>query len=147
MAIKAGQQILGTYGKVWWDGVEVFEVESFQASIKAEREDVLMPDTLSVDSRIKALKGEGKLKIKKVFSRGLSKLLNAWKNGEDPRSQLIGRLKDPQTKNKQSERVVIDNVWFNELTLMDFELGKKLETEFPFGFTPDDVSFPDLIEE
>jgi len=28
---------------------------------------------------------------------------------------------------------------------MQFEQGQKLEREYPFGFTPSDVTFPDLI--
>lgn len=137
--------INGTFGQVWWDGDLIFEVSSFEAKITPNREDVQMAGTLDIDSKITGLKGEGSLKIKKVFSRGITKLLNSWKAGNDPRSQLIGKLGDPDTKNKAKERAVLDNVWFNELTLMEFETGKVLEREFPFGFTPSDASFPDTI--
>jgi hypothetical protein len=143
--IPGNRVITGTFGKLWWDGELIFEVESFEAKITPNREDVQMAGSLDVDSKVTNLKGEGSFKIKKVFSRGIEKLLNAWKRGEDPRSQLVGKLADPDTKGKASERVVINNVWFNELTLMQFEVGQKLEREFPFGFTPSDVEFPDLI--
>lgn len=143
--ITGSNQILGTWGKVWWDGEEIFEVESFEAKITAERDTVSFAGSLSQDSKIKGLKGEGKMKIKKVFSRGVVKLLDAWKSGEDVRSQLIGNLRDPDTVGNQGERVVISNVWFNELVLMNFELGKKLDEEYSFGFTPNDVDYPDII--
>jgi Protein of unknown function (DUF2001). len=137
--------INGSYGQLWWDGDLIFEISSFEAKITPSREDVKMAGTLDIDSKITNLKGEGSFKIKKVFSRGITSLLKAWKDGNDPRSQLIGKLADPDTKHEAKERVVIDNVWFNELTLMQFESGKVLEHEFKFGFTPSDVDFPDTI--
>jgi len=47
---------------------------------------------------------------------------------------------------KQSERVSVGNVWFDEITLMSFEKGKKLEEDYKFGFTPSDADFIDTIE-
>lgn len=137
--------INGSWGQVWWDGDLVFEVKSFETKVVPNREEVTSSGTLDVDSKITSLRGEGTLVIKKVYSRGLTKLLTAWKNGLDPRSQFVGKLADPDTKNKASERCVINNVWFNELTLMQFEQNKSLERSYPFGFTPSDVDFPDTI--
>lgn len=142
--IPGYRQISGSWGQLWWDGELVYEVDSFESKITAEREDVYQAGSLDVDSKITQLKGEGSMKVKKVYSRGLIKLLDAWKKGHDIRSQFIGKLDDPDAYG--SERVVIDNVWFNELTLMQFEMGQKLEREFPFGFTPSTVDFPDLID-
>lgn len=141
--IPGYRQINGSWGQLWWDGELVYEVESFEAKLTPEREDVYQAGSLDVDSKMTALKGEGSFKVKKVFSRGINKLLDAWKNGKDVRCQLIGKLADPDAYG--SERCVINNVWFNELTLMQFELKQKLEREFPFGFTASDVDFPDTI--
>lgn len=144
MRIPAKRQINGTYGMVWWDGEQIFEVESFESKATPNREDVPMAMSVDVDSKITSVKCEGTLKVKKVFSRGIAKLVEAWKKGQDPRSQLIGKLADPDAYG--TERVVLGNVWFNELVLMQFELGQKLEREFPFGHTLSDVDFPDLIQ-
>lgn len=141
--IQGFRQISGTWGQLWWDGELIYEVEAFEAKVTPEREDVAMAGTLDVDSKITGLKGEGSFRIKKVYSRGIKKLLSAWKSGRDVRSQLVGKLADPDAYG--SERVVINNVWFNDLTLMQFEKGP-LTREFPFGFTPSDVDFPDMIE-
>lgn len=141
--IPGYRQISGSWGQLWWDGELVYEVEAFEAKITAEREDVSQAGSLDTDSKMTGLKGEGSFKVKKVFSRGVNKLLAAWKAGHDVRGQLIGKLADPDAYG--SERCVINNVWFNELTLMQFELKQKLEREFPFGFTASDVDFPDTI--
>jgi hypothetical protein len=135
--------INGSFGALWWDGNQVFEVESFELTVTPNREDVNQAGSMDVDSKITSLKGEGKFRVKKVFSRGLTTLLSSWKQGKDPRSQLIGKLADPDSYG--SERVVVDNVWFNQLTLMEFEVNKKLDREFTFGFTASNVSFPDTI--
>lgn len=146
MKLTGARQINGSFGELWLDGELVVEVESFEAKAIANREDVMMAGSLDVDSKITSLKGEGTMKVKKIYTRGVNKLLESWRDGIDVRSQFIGKLADPDAVGKQSERVIINNVWFNEVTLMQFEQGAKLEREYPFGFTPSDVEFRDTIE-
>lgn len=142
--IRGNNQISGSWGQIWWDGELIFELESFEAKVTAEREDVVIG--MNKDSKLVGLKGEGTIKVKKVFSRGKKNLLEAWKKGQDPRSTLVGKIKDPDTVGNQSERISIGNVWFDELTLMQFETGKKSEEEYKFGFTAEDADFIDTIE-
>lgn len=146
MKFKGRNQLSGSWGQVWWNGELIIEADSFDSKATANREDVPIPNSNDIDSKITSVKCEGSMKIKKVFTRGVNQLVQAWKRGEDPRAMLVGLLKDPDTIGKQSERVVINNVWFNEVTLLQFEVGQKLEREFPFGFTLSDVEFPDTIE-
>ena len=120
--IRGGNQINGSWGQVWWDGELILELDSFEAKVTAKREEV----SIGMDED--------------------SKLLEAWKKGEDPRRTLVGKIQDPDTVGKQSERVSIGNVWFSELTLLTFEKSKKGEEEYKFGFTPSDASFMDTIQ-
>lgn len=144
--IVGGNRIInGTFGTIWFDGEEVFEIESFEAKVTFEREGVTFAGSLDEDSKITGQSGEGSFVVKRVFSRGLAKFIQMTKDGKDVRSQLIGKLKDPDTLGGQAERVSINNVWFNEFTLMEFEMGANLETEFPFGFTPSSVELIDEI--
>lgn len=141
-----GNRVLnGTFGTLWFDGEEVFEIEAFEAKTVFNREAVTMAGSLDEDSKIVGQKGEGVFKVKRVFSRGLRKFVEMSKSGKDARSELIGKLKDPDTVGGQTERVSIGNVWFNEFTLMKFEMGQKLESEFPFGYTPSSVEIIDEI--
>jgi len=142
--LRGNNQINGNWGQLWWDGELVFEIESFEAKVIANREPVTIG--MDEDSKLIGLKGEGTFKVKKVFSRGKKALLDAWKNGEDPRSKLVVKIKDPGTIGKQSERISIGNVWFTELTLMQFAKSAKLEEDYPFGFTPSDADFIDTID-
>ena len=134
----------GSHGKVWLDGELVFEIESFEATIEAQREDVLIGN--SVDSKVTSLKGEGTMKIKNVINRNFRKLAEEWNAGHDPRSVFTGLLDDPDAVDGQKERISIDNVWFNKITPMQFEKGKVVETEIPFGFTPEDLQYIESID-
>ena len=143
MAVKptAPRTISGTHGKMFWDGELIFEVTSFEAKIKPNRETIAFAGDMIADSKLMSLEGEVTFKIKKVFSRGQIKLAQAFREGRDPRSQLVGVLSDPDAYG--SERIVLNNVWFNDVTLMSFESGKISEDEFSGGFT--DWSFADII--
>ena len=134
----------GSLGKVWLDGELVFEIESFECTVDSQREDVIIGN--SVDSKVTALKGEGTMKIKNVINRNFRKLHEAWCRGEDPRSVITGLLDDPDAVDGQKERVSIDNVWFTKLTPLHFEKGKVVETDIPFGFTPEDLQYIESID-
>jgi len=143
MAIKptAPRVMSGTYGMLYWDGDPVFEVSSFEAKLKVNRETVNMAGDIMEDSKLTGISGEFSFKVNKVFSRGQIKLASAIKAGKDPRSQLIGKIDDPDAYG--SERLVISNCWFNDLSLMKFENKKLGEEEFSGGFT--DYYFPDTV--
>lgn len=136
-------QINGGWGQLWWEGELLVEISSFEAKVTANREDVLIG--LSTDSKLVSLAGEGTFTVKKVYSRNKKKYLDAWKKGEDIRTTFVGKIEDPDTPGKQSERISISNVWLNELTLMQFEHGSLATEEYSFGFTPQDASFLDVI--
>ena len=133
----------GSHGRLWWDGLLLFEISSFEATVTADRDDVYIGN--SKDSKIVSLTGEGSFTIKSVINRNINKYLEEWKAGHDPRGTLVGLLDDPDAVDGQKERCSIDNVWFNELTLMKFEKATVVEKEFPFGFTPEDASFIETI--
>jgi len=139
--LKGSNQVSGNYGRLWWDGELIAEVESFEAKLSIEREDTGFIGEMAMDSKITGYKGEGSFRVKKFYSRGIEKIAKAVRDGRDPRSELVGRIKDPDGKG--TERVVLSNVWFNEVTLMKFERGALLNEEFSFGFT--DFDFPDVI--
>lgn len=134
----------GSHGKVWWDNELLFEIEKFEVTVEPQREDVLIGN--SVDSKIVSLKGSGSITIKSVINRNLNQFLEDWKAGHDPRTTLVGLLEDLDMIDAQKERVSLDNVWFDKLDLMNFEKGKVVEKEYPFGFTPEDARFIETVE-
>ena len=83
----------GSHGRVWWDGLFLFEISKFEAKVTADREDVLIGN--SKDSKIVSLTGEGSFTIKSVINRNINRYLEEWKNGHDPRATLVGLIDDP----------------------------------------------------
>lgn len=124
----------GSHGKAWWDGELLFEIVKFEAKVTANREDVLIGN--SVDSKIVSLKGDINFTLKNVINRNINKYLEAWKNGTDPRAVFIGLIDDPDAVDGQKERISIENIWFNELTLMSFEKGKVVEKRIYWWIYP-----------
>ena len=93
-----------------------------------------------------ALTGSGTFTVKAVINRNVKKYLEEWQAGHDPRATLVGLIDDPDAVDGQKERISVDNVWFNELTLMTFKKGEVVSKEFPFGFTPEDAEFIEDVE-
>jgi hypothetical protein len=100
---------------------------------------------MSMDSKLLSLSGEGTYSVNKVYTRGKKEILEAWKKGQDTRVTLVGKIQDPDSVRGQSERVTIDNVWLNDIILLQFEKGSECTEEYSFGFTPEDASFVDII--
>ena len=132
----------GKWGMVYLDGEPVYETDSYEAKVKIEREDVDFVMQMAKDSKMTGLTGEWTMKVKKVFSRGAQLLSEKIKHGQDVRIQIISKIDDPDAYG--SERLVIENAWFNELTLQKFENAKMIDEEYSGGFT--DYYFPDLVE-
>lgn len=141
--IRGYNVVSGAHGSLWIDNVKVMEFKEVSATVTAERKDVQLG--LSVDSKIVALKGEGSVKLEKVYSRA-SKILKSWIKGKDMRSKIVTNLADPDSPNKQEERVSIDNVWFNKLDLIKITKGEVVEEELTFGFTPSDAGYENEIK-
>ncbi|MBR1728843.1 MAG: phage tail tube protein [Selenomonadaceae bacterium] len=134
----------GNHGILWLNGEKVFEHKSFEAKVVFNREDVVIGN--SVDSKVVSLGGEGEIVIINVFNRGFSDYLEEQKAGHDPRFTIVAKHEDPDMLNAGKERIVIDNVTFDELVLMQFEKGTVRETTIPFKFTPEDAQYLETVE-
>lgn len=135
--MDAKRAINGTFGTVWIDQVLVGETYGLQAKVAIDKEDVNLCGQLATDSKIKSTKGTGTLKTFKVNSRFIALMNNAIKNGRDVRCTIISKLADPDSNGV--ERIAINNVSFDELTLADFEAATIQKNDVPFTFTGYDV--------
>ena len=131
-----------TDGELWIDGEKIFEFSKIELKVTANREDVQIG--IDVDSKITGLKGEGSYTVKKVYTRAKA-ILESWKKGKDVRCQIIAKLKDPDAVNGQTERWSANNVWHNELPVVNWEKGGIVEEETSIGFTPSDLQNLDQI--
>lgn len=139
--MKVDDIINGSYGELWLDGEKLAEVKSFQAKVDFTKEDVDMAGKLGKYKKIVGYEGKGTMKLHKINSRLASKMATFFKTGKMPSFTVIGKLDDVNVNG--AERVAIRDVIFDDLTLMDFESKKLLETECPFTFV--DFEYLDMI--
>lgn len=137
------RRISGAWGNLHIDGELIFEAESVEATIEAQRGDVFVGN--NVDSKITGLAGSGTLTIKHVYTRGIQKYLDVLKAGRDPRFVASIALEDPDAVGGQIERINIGNCWINSLPLSNFSKSEVVEKQFEFGFTPNDVDVAEGI--
>ena len=141
MAIDERKIINGTHGTVFLDGEEIAEVKSFQAKLEFQKEEVKVAGKMATGTKYMGYSGKGSLALHKVNSRMIKAIGQQIKEGKEPRFTIIGKLADPDSDGV--ERIAINNVSFDDLTLFDFEVGALGQAECPFTFT--DYDFLDLI--
>lgn len=141
-SIRGNKTLSGTWGELWIDGEKIFEFSKIELKVTANREEVQIG--IDVDSKITGLKGGGSYTVKKVYTRAKA-ILESWKKGKDVRCQIIAKLKDPDAVNGQTERWSANNVWHNELPVVNWEKGGIVEEETSIGFTPSDLQNLDQI--
>lgn len=124
--------INGTWGEVWIDNDYMAQSTGLEAKFKLTKSDVNQTRTLSKGSKITGLEGSGTLKMNKVSSYFLKRLLNGIRQGKMVPCTIISNLDDPAVEG--NERVKITGVTFDEVTIADWEAGKLGEESIPFTF-------------
>lgn len=130
--IRSNKQINGTFGSLWVNGEKWMDIESFEAKVTINFEDVNMSEDLATHKKMTGWSGEGSMTVKKVYSRGANLMAKAVKTGVLPDINLVGKLADPDAFG--AERVDIREVTFNEFMLMKFEQKTNMTEELPFNF-------------
>ena len=141
MAIDERKIMNGTHGTVFLDGEEVAELKAFQAKLEFQKEEVKVAGKMATGTKYMGYSGKGSLQLHKVNSRMIKAIGNQIKEGKEPRFTIIGKLADPDADGV--ERIALNNVSFDDLTLFDFEVGAVGQVECPFTFT--DIETIDLI--
>jgi len=134
--------INGTFGEVWLDDEKLAEQKGLQAQISFNKEDVNIAGELAVHKKVISWEGTGTLRLHKVNSGVARKVNQMIKEGKEVTFTVISKLSDPDAAG--AERIVIRNVLFDDLTMIDFEPATVLELEMPFTF--DDYDYIDYID-
>lgn len=132
MAIDAKRIINGTYGEAWCNGVQYNETKALQAKISKNKETISQAGVLMNATKVVSTDGKGSVTFYKVDSSILSMELDALEKGIDLKHTLITKLNDPDSWG--CERLALEGVSFDDITLADWELAKLGEVEFPFTF-------------
>lgn len=130
---KASRVMSGTFGEAWLDGEQLAECYGLQAKISYNKETVAMCGKMMQDKKVKSIEGKGSIRLHKVSSRMIKLLGDKIRNGQEVRCTIISKLADPDAWG--AERVVLKNVSFDDLTLVDWEADTFGKTEHPFTFS------------
>ena len=134
----------GTFGKVFVDGEEMFDIKQYEAKISIDKEDVIQNGTRSKDTKQVTAGGEGSFVVHKVYSRGAA-LMNQYKAGEEVGwENVVFKLEDKDMTGV--ETIEIKRISFDEIPLFSGENASLMEQEFAFTFNPDNVKYKDVIE-
>lgn len=143
MSFDSAKRIMsGTWGEVWMNGEYVAECFKTQVKDTYTRESVAMAGKLRAGKKLASMEGTGSLGLRKVNSRMAILVGEEIKAGRDPEFTLIVKLDDPDAYG--AERVAVTGVKFDDLTLIDFEVGVITNTEHPFTY--DDYELLDRVE-
>lgn len=141
--VEAKKFLNGAHGTCYFNGLPVFEMENVSAEIEVRRAEEQIG--MDVDSKILGLSGKGTLTLRHTYDRGFSEFLEAYKKGLDPRSVMEVVINDPDSFGGQRETVSIQNVWFNNIKLLEIEVGEIVKKTHEFGFTPTSSGFTEVI--
>lgn len=137
MSMEGKRIINGTFGTVILDGEEVAETTGLQAKISYKFADINRAGELATDKKMISYDGTGSLKMYKVNSRMAMRIGELLKEGKDVRFTITSRLADPDAFG--SETIILKNVLFTDLTLVDWTNAKEATIEAPFAFTKYDL--------
>ena len=134
--LSATRVLSGSFAEIWVDGSRIAEASAIQLTVQLIRSEVQIG--MDVDSKIIGWKGEGKLRLRQVFSRFFDVVEGA-AQGKDIRVTITTALKDPDSMNGEEERYSVDNVALDSLPLVNYAAGKVNEQTIPFRFLPGDL--------
>jgi Phage tail tube protein len=132
MGEKANRVINGTYGSIWVEGEKYADVDSFEAKVTINYEELNMAEEGATKRKATGWNGEGNLTVKKIYSRGVNLVSQSLKEGKTAYFTIVGKLADPDSYG--AERVTIKEVTFSEFMLMKFEQKTLGTEELPFAF-------------
>ncbi|MCM3145379.1 phage tail tube protein [Brevibacillus sp. MER 51] len=125
--------INGTYGRIWVDGELWAEVDSFEAKVTIQYEEVNFAMDGATYQKAIGWSGEGSMTIKKIYSCVQRKMAADVRKGIYPRFEIVGKVEDPEAHG--AERVAIHDVTISEFMLLKFEKKTLSSEEVPFKFS------------
>lgn len=140
---SAKRVMSGTWGEVWLDNEYVAEAYKFSAKISYNKQAIARCGQMANDQKVTSYSGTGSIGMHKINSRMGRLMGDKIRDGQDVRFTIIAKLDDPDAYG--SERIRIENVSFDDLTLADWESDVPGKIESPFTFT--DYEYLDAVDE
>lgn len=138
-AMDAKRVISGNYGFLYdEDGEWLSNVTSVEANIEIGMEEIRTAGTRWLGNKTTTLKGSGSIGGYMVTSVWVEKMKQVTDDTSSPFvTELIVKLDDPESFG--AYRVRLKNVTFDNIPVINFEVGSIVEQEYTFVFSGYDV--------
>lgn len=134
MALDANRVMSGTFGELWHDGEWLTNVTGVEATVEISKEDVPRAGQRWVGQKVMSLRGSGTITGYLVTTDLLEQIGSvAEEDGQEFVTQLIVKLDDPDAYG--AYRVLLKNVSFDSIPLINYTVGQFVEVELPFTFS------------
>lgn len=134
MAMDATRVINGSYGEVWCEGVWQTNIQSAEAMIEIDKEEVSRSGTRMKGHKSMGLTATGNIKGYKITSQFIKRIGAIANDRSKPYvTELIFKLNDPESFG--AERIRLKGVQFDRIPLSSFEVNSIVEEELPFTFS------------
>ncbi len=127
----------GNQGNVWFNGKRLTTLQSVEAKVGADFEEVNVCGDPATYRIYNGYSGEGTFTMLKIDSEVLKLMADAFQTGEMPTMTIITALEQKGTN--KVERIAYRDVTIDEMYLAKFEKKSKIEEEVPFKFGHFDV--------
>lgn len=131
--LNSSKPLSGKQGKVFLDNDFIVNITSITAKIVLQYAEYDLLGDLWKRRKLVGLSGEGSLKFKKVTSRLLELTRDVWENGKQVSFEVMVVLDDPAGYG--IERVMLNDVTFDEIPFVPLTGEELMECEIPFKFT------------
>lgn len=138
-SMDAKRVISGNYGFLYdEDGEWLSNVTSVEANIEIGMEEIRTAGTRWLGNKTTTLKGSGSIGSYMVTSVWIEKMKQVTDDTSSPYvTELIVKLDDPESFG--AYRVRLKNVTFDNIPVINFEVGSIVEQEYTFVFSGYDV--------
>lgn len=122
--------ILGTNGKLYVNGVRYAHIKSFELKATMNYEEVDVNGNLAKQYVYTGYALSGTMTLHKINSHNANLVKDGMKTGVMPDIKFVASVNDPNFDGQ--DRIEVENVTFDEVTLLAFENGAIGEESVPF---------------
>lgn len=131
---RAQNTISGKEGRVFLDGVEIFQVKAIEATLEKEKAEIKVMGRRVTGRKTVGAGGTGTLTVYKVTSHYAEMAERYVKSGEDPYF-VLETVTDDESSGRGTERVALREVNFDSMMVLNLDADSEvLEEEMPFTF-------------
>lgn len=131
--IKTQDVLVGTSGNVWLNGELLANITKIEIKLTGNFEDNYFVGDFGQKNIYTGWSGDGTISLKKINSKFITLLGDAYKTGDMPELKVVASLTNRSTS--KTERVAISDVVITECNLANWEANGSITEDLPIKFS------------